>query len=497
MSSISQVEIDVSQISYALEHSENFFLNFFLADIVSESSPVPDFHIDIFKRMCTSKHPYFCCAVPRGHAKTTLAKLAAIWYWLFTDTEFIVYISNTSEVAIAGANDIIGFLESDNFKAYHYNICGRDIEFSVRQEGKGFYRFTLFPGHELQKSCTIKSLGAGKQVRGLNIGNLRPQVAIVDDLEVNDGVSVLEEENAYKKLKKWFYGPFRKALANKHKIIQLGNMVAFQCLVKDHTESKFWDSMRYGCILKNGKPLWPELWSLEALALDFEQYVEQGMTNTWFAEMMNMPIAEGMGLLKADDITYLPARQPDECEFNFITVDPAISKKKTGHKAALVVYGYVEPYWQIVEDYADRGMDPLRLFDKIIELCYRWNVNVVGIESVAYQSSLKYVFTHLCLIRHIESLSFVDLDAVNRKPERLAAWASEIKAKNIALTEGDVFITQQALFYDPSSDKNDDDTIDAAAYAPQMIARYMYLIMQSYKGKVMPDNVPLEDFAEV
>ena len=114
-----QVEIDVSAVKYALEHDEEFFINFFLGNELT--FPVPEFHKIIFRQMTDLTIPRYVCAIPRDHAKTTLAKLAVIWYLLFSKYRFIVYLSNTATIAQAACKDIITFMESDNFKSIYVN----------------------------------------------------------------------------------------------------------------------------------------------------------------------------------------------------------------------------------------------------------------------------------------------------------------------------------------------------------------------------------------
>jgi hypothetical protein len=480
-----------------LEHDHRFAIAFFIPEEITAKSPVPDFHVDISADMMGIDDPYYCCAVPRDHAKTTLAKINAVRLLVFHEYRFLVYLSNTSEVAAGAVNDIIDYIKSDNFSYWHDGLCGASVKWVVEQTHHGYFEFTIFPGTEREKHIIIKALGAGKQVRGLNINNQRPDLAIVDDVETTE---VLDTEIGYLKLKKWFYGTFLKAMDKyKHKVIQLGNMTAYRCLVRDHTESKFWRSVRYGCLLNNGTSLWPEAWPMDKLKLDFERYKEQGMLSIWFAEMMNMPIADGMGLIKDSELRYCPSIMPEQCEFAFITVDPAISTKSWGHRTGIAVHGWVEDKWVLVESFAEVGLDPLKLFDKVVSMAYRWGVSVVGIESVAYQASLKYFFQHLCLERHIEGMEFVDLVASARKAERLAVYASEIKAGNFWLTDSDVLVTQQLLMFDPRRKDNDCDLADAAAYAPQMIQRYMPLIMNTYKGQGMPENTyqSLVEFSEI
>ena len=452
-------QFNVFEVEQALKTDPQFFINFFLSDELT--LPIPKFHIQVFFVMINLSIKLFACAIPRDHAKTTLAKLAVIWYFLFSDFRFIIYVSNTSSVAAAACFDIVTFMESENF----VKVFG-PIEWITKQDNKGNYMFKL-----RGKLCILKSLGAQQQVRGLNVDNQRPQLAVVDDLE---SAEEIETPVQYEKLKKWWYGTFRKALDKRgHKIIQLGNIVAGKCLIDENCKSAFWHSMRFGCILSDGTPLWKEAWSIEALKQDYKEYCEAGQAHIWFAEMMNMPMAEGAGLISQKDIFFAPTVPYGQIEYGFITIDPAISEEKWAHKAAITVSGWVDNHWQLVDYRTGFGIDPVTMFQLVVELAIKWNINVIGIENVAFQASLKYVFTYLAQANQLETLVFVPLYAVQRKTQRLSGWAAMIKNKQYALTEGDFEVTTQLLNYDPKRKNNDADLIDAAAYSIQMIDVYL------------------------
>jgi len=478
-----QVQINKAHILAALEHDAEFFIQFFLEDELT--FPVPEFHKDIFYLMTLREVTRFVCAIPRDHAKTTLAKLAAVWYFLFTDYRFIVYMSNTATIAVPATNDIVNFLESDNFK-----LTFGPVEWIKKQDGVGFYIFKIG-----DKTCILRAMGAGQQVRGINVDNKRPQLAILDDIEDNDNIAT---EPLFRKLKQWFYGPFRKALDKFHnKIIHLGNMINVKSLLNEHCNSEFWHSRRYGCILANGKPLWPDAWTLDKLKRDFVEYSLAGMSDIWFAEMMNLPLARGKGLIKAEDIFYAPACLPGDIEYGFLTLDLAISEKAWAHQTVLVVHGWTGAFWQIVEYEMYTGIDPVTLFTHVKAMMTKWHVRVCGIEDEAYQASLKFVFRHLTLMDGMDEtqMMFVPLSTGKKqKVLRLAPWAGLIKAGQYALTEGEFMMTQQLLMYDPLKKNNDDDAIDAAAYGPQMTAAYLDEIIK----EIMPiESSPAQTLYEI
>lgn len=480
-----QVQLEKEKLLLALEYNTEFFIHFFLGQELT--FPVPPFHKTVLAKMIAPEIKRFCCAIPRDHAKTTLAKLACVHHFLFSKYRFIVYLSNTLSIAIPAANDVISFLTSENCE----RVFGK-IEFLSRQEGKGIYKFRL--GNKL---CFLRAMGAGQQVRGINVDNTRPQLAVVDDLEDNDNIAT---EPLFLNLKRWVYGPFRKALDKfDNKIIWLGNMIAQQSMLYENCQSDFWYSMLYGCLLEDGTPLWPDAWSIEKLVQDFKEYQEAGVADIWFAEMMNMPMALGNGIILAEEINYKPAPLPRSYKYAFITVDLAISKKERAHKTVVAVHVLVDPadsvassledpWWQVACIEGFHGIDPIALFDVLIGMAKTWGVQLIGIENVAYQDSLQYIYPHMCMKEGVDNIEFVPLSAKERKTNRIAPWAGLIKKKEYAINDGDFQITQELLAYDPSKAENKDDYIDACSHGPQMLARYSHLVWREITGDAANDS---------
>ena len=474
------VQADLQDTIAMLRNDPEFFIHFFLGDELTLA--VPQFHIDIFKFMIsTEKHmKKFACTIPRDHAKTTLAKLAVVWYILFSPYRFVVYLSNTSPIAIAACVDIINFLTSDNCQA----VFG-EIEWFIKQEGTGTYKFR-FEGRN--KVCILRALGAGQQLRGINIDNQRPEVAIVDDLEDIENTAT---PHLVKKLKRWFFSTFRKAMDKlDHKIIQVGNLISNQGILWENVNSEFWASIRLGAILADGTPLWPEAWPLVKLREDFLEYKKAGMSHVWFAEMMNMPIPEGNGVIELEKIIFRPAIAPGDCAYTFITIDPSISEKETANKTAIIVHGFMieTAEWHICEYVAEVGMNPLVLIHRAIRLALKWRAGLIGAESVAYQAALQYLFKYVLVQNGLSGIEIVPLLALGSKTARIAVWCGYLQEGIYVLPEGDISIVQQLLLYDKSKKDNDDDIIDACAYGPQVIEQYLHLV----KRRLAISGVPYQ-----
>jgi hypothetical protein len=475
-SETTQVQMDALETVELLRTSAEFFIHFFLGEELTYD--IPQFHKDTFDLMCSDVAPNIACALPRGTAKTTLARLAVVKKWLFSPTRFIIYVSSVHSASAESCKTIIDFLQTPNFEA----IFGK-CEFEVFQDSRGFYKFWLpyydEAGMIRRKFCILRAIGAGQKIRGTNIDNVRPEMAVVDDLEDDDNT---ETKDQIRKLKKWFFGPFIKALTRKNpKIIFIGNMLSNQSLLYHFCEnSDEWYSLRFGILKSDGTPLWPDLWGMEAIRKDFIEYQRLGLIGKWFAEMMNMPIPDGNTLIASEDIRYRAPLVPGTQEYSFITVDPAISQKTWADETAIAVHAAgPDLKWQVV-DYVKGKFTPDYVFLLLLDMCNKWRTRVVGVEMAGYQAALKYLFDVLMQV-HKQSFSVYEVPHRNKsKLERIAAWCSLIRKDQWALTEGDYAITEQLLQYDPAKKENVDDLIDACSMGATMTTLYMPAIMQAY-----------------
>jgi hypothetical protein len=291
----------VAEIHNRLKEDGEFFIEFFLADELT--SPVPFFHYgEIWPLLTNTAMQRVLLAIPRDHAKTTLAKLSVVWYFLFTNHRFCVYLSNTNTIAKNACIDIIGYLNSPNFIATYGKI-----KMIKESQTDSLWIFELpdpFQKGRVKK-CILRAVGAGQQMRGINIDNQRPDIAVVDDVEDNENT---ESPSLQKKLDKWIFGPFIKALARRKKIIWLGNMLQQTSLLARLSKRPNWNPVVFGALVKDVatgllRSLWPDRWSVEELTEDFLEYQELGLVETWMCEMMNMP-GHGQDGFSQEQINY-------------------------------------------------------------------------------------------------------------------------------------------------------------------------------------------------
>jgi hypothetical protein len=466
------------EIVQRLEKDGEFFIEFFLHDELT--SPVPFFHYgEIWPLLTDTAMQRVLLAIPRDHAKTTLSKLAVVWYFLFTNHRFCVYLSNTNTIAKNACKDIIGYFNSPNFVATY----GR-IKMLKESETDSLWIFEIPMRDGRVKKCILRAVGAGQQMRGINIDNQRPDIAVVDDVEDNENT---DSETLQKKLDRWIFGPFIKALARRKKIIWLGNMLQKTSLLARLSTRKNWNPVVFGAIVQDKstgefKPLWPERWPLMELIEDFQEYQELGLVETWMCEMMNMP-GHGVDGFTQEQIYYQPPPAPDGILASWLVLDPAFGENPSNDDSSITVHVLPEDGPPMVVDHRTGKFRESELFDLMLMLARQWNAWVWGIEAVAAQRVLIPFFQILLtsqLMNHQVEMLPLMAGKGDPKVARIKAWVSLMAKKEYAVYEGAVEITTQLLNYNMKKKSNRDDLIDSCAYGPQVLQQYEGLLLASF-----------------
>lgn len=488
-----EVGLNQFQIKSLLRGDPEFFIQFFLGDALTHA--VPDFHCDVFSAMVDTAIKRVAVAIPRGHAKTTLAKLAAVWHFLFSDYRFILYVSGSHDLVVPYVNDIANFFDTENFVA----VFG-EVIWKKRSDGEGIYKF-IIPSLG-NKICILRGLGSGQRTRGINVDNERPQLAICDDLEDDPDV---ESEAMHNKMLNWWLGPFYKCLNKFHnKIILSGNLLSTQSVFYKELQDPDWHSFLYAVIKTDRTPLWPDMWPMEDIIKDYNKYMRLGKIAKWFAEMMNHPVPEGGNIVDIEKIAYAPMRDPMEVGYGMITIDPALSQQDWANKCAIAAHGWIEceVQWQTLELYMKKGMKVSTIFNKATQMADRWGFTSIGVEAGALQGGLLQTFELLQLVNNLPQYAFVPVAHGNRhKTERIASWAGLLeqdKDKHAlwALTIGEFIVTNQLINYDPAKKENDDDALDVCAQGLQMKDQYLMQIMQRLPQSGQAKLASLYDIAE-
>lgn len=432
---------------------------------------INDYQRRVFWRMVNGDIQRYACALPRGHIKTVLLKLAIIYLLTYNPTiVFPLFLSGTHNLASEGVNDIVHILQSEQYT----RIFG-EVQFTRQQSNNADYHFTMNKhligafGKQITKptQCFLRGRSSGQALRGMNVRMHRPDFIGMDDIDQDDDIT---NEGGYDKLKGWVYGPVMKIGYRTTKIVHIGNYIARKCVIGDHITDKGWVSDHFSAILPDGTSLWPEYWSKEQLIEDFKAYERQGQANVWFAEMLNNPLENAGGMISFSDIRFLPELMPGaigvQYRSPFIVLDPAISDSKTANKTAIAVHAYniERDIWQLAEVHSEVGLDSISTYKKLIDLSMKWKVGLWFIEPVAYQASLLPLYRAF-----LDNLGYpIRLlpapGSRKRKSARIIPWISLVRGQGYALSQGMIDVVQDMMAYKPNRENNVDDVLDVCAY---------------------------------
>lgn len=438
----------------------------------------PQFHIDMFNMFINPEIKRAVAACPRGHAKTTIMKMAVgrIIQGSTKDLN-IGYLSHSTPLATKALSDIRMLLLSPNM----IQVFGMP-KFIKEQLDRGEYTFQL-NGH----TFNMTSFGAESQIRGYNVNNRRLDILITDDLE---DMKENKSDVLFLKLKQWFYSDAMKAISYNGRVLQIGNIVNKNSIIDENCSDPRWHSMKLSAIKADGTPLWPELNSFEDLLADYNAYAKKGLGGQWCAEMLNDPNAANSLSIDVSRIGRKPAVDPElsDHQMGFLTIDPAISAATWGHAQTIAVHLYYTnpvPYWQIAEYRVSYGESPVQLWQAVHQLCDRWNVTVVGFEAEAYQAALKPVFEYMDSVNERSGLlEYIELKTMKKsKASRIKSFVDLLYQGVYYLSDNDSLSLTQLLSFDPTTKNNSDDLIDVESYGTQMLSLHQEKISKAAKYK--------------
>ena len=428
--------------------------------------------------------PQLALGLPRGFGKTTVIKLFILFCILFTKKKFILVICESSTLAENIISDVVDMLEEPNIK----KVFG-DWKLGVTKDTQAVKKFG-FRGRDI----ILAALGQGSSLRGLNIKNARPDVMIFDDIQSRE---VADSETQSTALENWMIGTAMKAKSPMGcMFIFIGNMypTKWSILRKLKTNSK-WIKFIVGGILQNGESLWEELQPISQLISEFENDLEMGHPEIFYAEVLNDENASVNNLIDLSKLPELPFEQGDISAGNFIMIDPATDKSNSDE----ISIGYFEVYdaapvlMKIEEGRFSPG-DTIRI---ALRLALTYNCSLVVVEGNAYQYSLVYWFQQIC-----EQTSIIGVQCV--------PIYSGIKAKNVRILNmfkgyaaGEIYVLHdcrpsvhlQMTQFNPLKRDNTDGLLDLLTYAPRILQEYgEYVIAGNIINSQEYENLGVEDF---
>lgn len=468
---IEYIHADKEQIQQAARNDLNFLASLCMPNVFSVPFPTVLLSAwDLLKRFVENadkKFPQLALGIPRGHAKTTLAKLWIMYCILFTKKKFILIICATEQNAINILSDVVDMLSETNV----LDTFG-DWRLGIETNQQGLKKFN-FRG----RAIILAAIGTGGSLRGMNIKNARPDVMIFDDIQTREDAN---SKNISEGIEQWMLGTAMKAKSpHDCMFIFAGNMYPTPySILRKIKDNPNWIKFISGAILVDGTALWPELRPLKDLIEELDNDIASGHPEIFFSEVLNDIEA---GTNTKTDLSLIRKwkwnPELDKPQGKYIIIDPSANKQ--GGDACAIGYCEVYDGYSGLREVFERNISPGETIRQALRMALRTGTRLIAVESTSYQYSLLYWFEQICMQLNITGLHFVEIYTGNYSKN--ARITDMLKT----LTAGEIFIhdsvrsqvVNQISHWNPTRRNNNDGILDLLSYMPRVLELYGPMLM--------------------
>jgi hypothetical protein len=411
--------------------------------------------------------------IPRGFAKTTLMKIWIVYCILFTKARCIVIVSYQEEHAINIIKDVCDFLSHPNILA----LFGRwDTNLERNQQACKIFTFRM-------RKIVLGAIGSNGSIRGLNIGNARPDVMIFEDFQKK---SESENEELSTKLYKEMVGTFMKACSPFGcQFIFVANMYpTVGSILKKLKNNPDWISFIVGAILSDGTSLWEDLQPIDQLIAEYISDLNAGCPEVFLSEKLN---DETAGIKSGIDLTKIPAFPWEEDELpqgRAIVLDPALDNPTSDYNGIGLI-GLFDGI-PTVERVVLAKFTPYELIKQALLLGFETGTRLICVENVALQSTYLFWANKICNDNGIEGFQFMPLNVGNKsKNGKIRDSLNELMKKEVWIKKQvRPFLVNEIIKWDPKKSKNQDTTLDILTFAKKVYEQHGDMMVMPYEPEI-------------
>lgn len=457
--------------------------------IFERKTKTPQFHIDALG-LVEERYRFTAFAFFRGASKTTILNKSYVATEIFFNHEpFTQIVSKDHNKAEKFTKDIKKIFETMMLRGYAVSKGDKwkDDHFEVIVDGV--------------HKCVVVAIGAGEDPRGDTADFMRPTLIVIDDLESKSGKYPIGNRKGREKLANWFDDDLIPGLHPKRgRVIFLGTILHKDSLLNRCLRDPMWASMSIP-ILRDGKSTWPSRFSVDEILRVRDAYARRGKLSSFSREYMNKPVADEKVLMKSAYFNYFShieyegeaqsrtfcnaqksvsiivkkpkyivffdgSRLPLSSCTVYTTMDVA-SGSETGDRSALVTCAYDGTGRRYVLEIKSGYWDPFEKGVHAIETYLTFQPLFLGIERGGMQNDFHSSIEVLQLEEGI-ILPVVALDHKGvPKNTRIANMQPGFVQGLVWFNHSDpntAVLEAQLESFDPDSDSDEDDEMDALAY---------------------------------
>ena len=312
---------DLSQKEQALELARKDIITFgqmFLPEDFMKSTPAP-YQYEL-SNILLGEDKRVCIILPRGHAKSTLAKTALLHQLYFAPPEkkqFIAWVSEEQSQAIDHIKYIQNHIDINPALQYYFG----DLKGGKWTEKE----FTTARGDR------IIAKGTSQRLRGRSQLGLRYTNIILDDFESELNTKTPERR---REIKEWVMSTVEPALENSKEnegsIWLIGTIVHYDSFLQGvydgylqaqkEDRKSAWNVLYKKAIVDN-VPLWPSYFTREKLMDIKRRFTEMGLVHKFAQEYLNEARDLDSAKFHIDRLNYYRGNLVERNGFNYMMVD--------------------------------------------------------------------------------------------------------------------------------------------------------------------------------
>lgn len=225
------------------------------------------------------------------------------------------------------------------------------------------------------------------QVRGLH-----PTVMILDDAESDEEVMTPEGRDQFMSFMKRRVMPTLNY--EKCQLLMVGTILHPDSYLNRvaNGQELGWYSRLYRALTDDGVSIWPHLFPKQRL---LEEKRTLG-TDVFEQEFMNNPIPDGKRAFRAGWFKSIEASNIPPAVNRFVTVDPAIGQEEQHDDTAIAIISMDFERNIYIEEFVGGHLIPNEIIQALFDIYVRKKVLVTGVETVAFQKCLHYMFQDEC-----------------------------------------------------------------------------------------------------
>jgi len=424
------------------------------------SIPFSNLHRTIIKHIESTASNKKLILAPRGIGKTSLVCAYIEKKILFRESHFVLYVSNSEQLAVMQTENLKFALKSPSIKSIFgdVEIGDSSIDFDNTFSKKVWTAFG---------ECLVLPRGCLQQIRGAKWRQYRPDLIIFDDLESREDV---QSEHNREKIRQWFYSDAIYVAGKQPEYIYIDTLKHEQALPNYLKRSGEWNVVELEICDDQLQSNAPEFVSNEQIKKEYDEAVATGTLEQWYMERRNKPVAEETRKFKSSYFQYYTQEMLDECPDleTIILADPARVVKSTSDYTAIVGVGISREKNRIfVMDVVEDRMLPDQFYEELFSMAQRLEARVIGVEDTGLGEYVTYPIQNELVKRGLPYILVPMHAGIKKKEDRIGSLLPYYRTGVIWHNKNACIRLEEQLLSYPRGAH--DDIIDALAYVSKIL----------------------------